>query len=67
MGCGTRLCSDFFEVCGQAFRVEVYPGGFTADTGRYVSLFLTTPGAVNPNHVMYEIAILDQASDSDCQ
>ena len=60
MGAGTRLCSDFFEVCGQLFRLEVYPGGFTADTRRFVSVFLTTPGAVNPNHVMYEVAILDQ-------
>jgi hypothetical protein len=24
-------------------------------------VFLTTPGAVNPNHVLYEIAILDQS------
>ena len=60
MGCGTRLCSDFFEVCGQLFRLEVYPGGFTADACRYVSVFLTTPGSLNPNHIMYEIAILDQ-------
>lgn len=60
MGCGTRLCSDFFEVCGQLFRLEVYPGGFTADTRRYVSMFLTTPGSLNPNHIMYELAILDQ-------
>ena len=60
MGCGTRLCSDFFEVCGQLFRLEVYPGGFTADTCRYISVFLTTPGSVNPNHIMYELAILDQ-------
>ena len=27
---------------------------------RYMSAFLTTPGAVNPNHVLYEIAVLDQ-------
>lgn len=60
MGCGTRLCSDFFEVCGQLFRLEVYPGGFTADACRYVSVFLTTPGSLNPNHIMYELAILDQ-------
>jgi hypothetical protein len=32
MGCGTRLCSDFFEVAGQLFRIEVYPAGFAADT-----------------------------------
>ena len=32
MGCGTRLCSDYFEVGGQMFRLEVYPSGFTADT-----------------------------------
>ncbi len=32
MGCGTRLCSDLFEVAGQLFRLEVYPAGFTADT-----------------------------------
>lgn len=62
MGCGTRLVSDFFEVCGQLFRVEVYPSGFTADARRFVSVFLTTPGATNPNHILYEIAILDQAS-----
>ena len=60
MGCGTRLCSDFFEVCGQLFRLEVYPGGFTADASKYVSVFLTTPGSVNPSHIMYELAILDQ-------
>ncbi|GAX77588.1 hypothetical protein CEUSTIGMA_g5032.t1 [Chlamydomonas eustigma] len=61
MGCGTRLCSDFFEVCGQLFRLEVYPGGFTADCSPFVSTFLTTPGAMHPNQVMYEIAILDQS------
>lgn len=62
MGCGTRLCSDFFEVGGQMFRLEVYPAGFTADTRKHVSVFLTTPGSINPNHVLYEVAILDQAS-----
>ncbi len=36
MGTGTRLCSDFFEVAGQAFRVELYPAGFTADTRKCV-------------------------------
>ncbi|KAG1666998.1 hypothetical protein FOA52_014310 [Chlamydomonas sp. UWO 241] len=61
MGCGTRLCSDFFEVCGQLFRLEVYPGGFTADTRKFVSVFLTTPGTTNPNHVLYEVAVLDQS------
>jgi hypothetical protein len=38
MGCGTRLCSDFFEVAGQAFRLEVYPAGFTADTRKWVTV-----------------------------
>lgn len=27
LGCGTRLCSDMFEVAGQLFRIEVYPAG----------------------------------------
>lgn len=66
MGCGSRLCSDYFEVCGQLFRLEVYPGGFTADTRRFVSVFLTTPGALNPNHIMYELAILDQVRTMFC-
>eukprot|EP00798_Chlamydomonas_sp_ICE-L_P004497 gene4497-14655_t len=61
MGCGTRLCSDYFEVAGQMFRVETYPAGFTADTCRYMSVFLTTPGSINPNHILFEIAILDQS------
>lgn len=26
-----------------------------------MSAFLTTPGSLNPNHVLYEIAILDQS------
>lgn len=60
MGCGTRLCSDFFEVGGQLFRLEVYPAGFTADARKHLSVFLTTPGAINPNHILYEVAILDQ-------
>ena len=34
MGCGTRLCSDLFEVGGQLFRLEVYPSGVTPDTRR---------------------------------
>lgn len=37
------------------------PAGFTADTRQYVSIFLTTPGSLPPNHVMYEVAILDQS------
>ena len=27
LGCGVRLCSDYFEVAGQLWRLEVYPGG----------------------------------------
>ncbi|KAF5830352.1 TRAF-like protein [Dunaliella salina] len=61
MGCGTRICSEFFEVAGMMFRLETYPSGFTADTRRYISAFLTTPGAINPNHVLYEVAVLDQS------
>ncbi|GFH18389.1 uncharacterized protein HaLaN_15187, partial [Haematococcus lacustris] len=61
LGCGTRLCSDLFEVAGQAFRLEVYPAGCTADTRSYVSAFLTTPGSLNPNHVLYEVAVIDQS------
>jgi len=61
MGCGTRLCSEFFEVAGMMFRLEVYPSGYTADTRRYISAFLTTPGAINPNHLLYEVAVLDQS------
>jgi len=29
---------------------------------RYISAFLTTPGSINPNHVLYEVAVLDQVS-----
>lgn len=32
-----------------------------ADTNRHMSVFLTTPGSCSPNHVLHELAILDQS------
>eukprot|EP00878_Enallax_costatus_P045660 GHUV01055105.1.p1 GENE.GHUV01055105.1~~GHUV01055105.1.p1 ORF type:complete len:203 (+),score=34.81 GHUV01055105.1:593-1201(+) len=61
LGPGTRMCSDLFEAGGQQFRLEVYPAGVSADAARHVSVFLTTQASVNPNHIIYEIAVLDQS------
>jgi hypothetical protein len=63
-GQGVRLCSDFFEVGGQLFRVEVFPGGCTPRMRKYVSVFLTTPGCQHPNQVVYSLSILDQVRAS---
>ncbi|PNH12211.1 BTB/POZ and MATH domain-containing protein 6 [Tetrabaena socialis] len=60
MGAGTRLCSDVFEVGGQLFRIEVYPAGLNLEAQRYVSLYLTTPGTVRPEHLLYECSIVDK-------
>lgn len=62
MGCGVRLCSDYFEVAGQVWRLEVYPAGFTADTRKYISIFLTTPGSIASNQILHEVAVVDQVS-----
>ena len=51
---------SFAQVGGCMFRLEVYPSGFSADTKRHVSVFLTTPNSLNFNHVLHEISILDQ-------
>lgn len=60
MGCSARMCSDYFRIGGQLFRLEVYPAGYTADTRKHMSVFLTTPGSMLANQVFYEISILDQ-------
>ena len=63
MGCGMRLCSDFFDAGGQLFRLEVYPGGFNPGVSQYLSVFLTSPAPFNPNQIMYEVAIVDQSGE----
>ncbi|KAK9812724.1 hypothetical protein WJX72_002637 [[Myrmecia] bisecta] len=61
MGCGVRLCSDYFDVAGQLWRIEVYPSGCTPDSRKHVSIFLTTPGSYAANQILHEVAILDQS------
>mmetsp|Transcript_7487 Transcript_7487/g.21167 ORF Transcript_7487/g.21167 Transcript_7487/m.21167 type:complete len:382 (+) Transcript_7487:156-1301(+) len=63
MGSGGRLCSDYFEVSGQHFRLEVYPGGSTADNSKYVSVYLTTPFPTS-HYLRYEICVVDQSGGS---
>lgn len=60
LGPGTCLRSDLFEAGGQQFQLEVFPAGLSADTSHHLSVFLTSPGAINPNHVLYEMAVVDQ-------
>jgi hypothetical protein len=61
LGPGTCLRSDAFEAGGQAFQLEVFPAGAAADCSVHLSLFLTSPsGADSPNHVLYELAVVDQ-------
>eukprot|EP00951_Prasinocladus_malaysianus_P048380 scaffold657789_cov62-Prasinocladus_malaysianus.AAC.1 len=59
IGSGSRICSDYFEVAGQLFRLEVYPAGYTSEVHKYISIFLTTPH-VTTNHILHEVSILDQ-------
>jgi speckle-type POZ protein len=60
LGPGTCLRSDAFEAGGQAFQLEVFPAGHAADCSQHLSLFLTSPGADSPSHVLYELAVVDQ-------
>jgi hypothetical protein len=66
LGPGTCLRSDTFEAGGQAFQLEVFPAGTAADCSQHLSLFLTSPGADSPNHVLYELAVVDQVRMPGC-
>lgn len=59
LGPGGRLCSDYFEVNGWLFRLEVYPAGVTVKVSDYLSVYLTTPSP-GASHLLYEIAVVDQ-------
>ncbi|KAL0022805.1 hypothetical protein WJX79_011008 [Trebouxia sp. C0005] len=62
LGPGVRLCSDYFEVAGQLWRLEVYPAGVSVEAANYLSLFLTTPGSTaTSNQVLHKIVIVDQS------
>jgi len=60
MGCGSRICSDYFEVAGQYFRLEVYPAGYTIDLQKYVSVYLTTPTPAG-SPILHEVSVTDQS------
>ncbi|DBB18191.1 TPA: hypothetical protein ACH3X3_003163 [Trebouxia sp. C0006] len=62
LGPGVRLCSDYFEVAGQLWRLEVYPAGVSVEAANHLSLFLTTPGSTaTSNQVLHKIVIVDQS------
>ncbi|KAL3152976.1 hypothetical protein ABBQ38_012006 [Trebouxia sp. C0009 RCD-2024] len=62
LGPGVRLCSDYFEVAGQLWRVEVYPAGVSGEAANHLSLFLTTPGSsISANQVLHKVVIVDQS------
>ena len=66
LGPGVRLCSDYFEVAGQLWRLEVYPAGVSAEAAHHLSLFLTTPGSsVSASQVLHKIVIVDQVCCSE--
>jgi len=62
LGSGICLRSDTFTAGGQQFQLEVYPAGVSADSSHHLSIFLTTLSPQSPQHVLYEVAIVDQVS-----
>lgn len=50
-----------FTAGGCSFQLEVYPSGASADVQNSLSVFLSSPSGCASNHLLYEIAILDQS------